>query len=143
MVFCPYMQSSHYDLNYRKSVREKKPLTGSGSVRFLVVIGLLILCILLIISVIGMYRKHAKVVRARDTYLAELRKLQEKEQQVTQSIERLSTDTGIEDEIRERYRVTKPGEKLILVIDNTPKPADTVEPKTFWGKIWAVLVFWK
>jgi cell division protein FtsB len=76
-------------------------------------------CIILLFSVYKMYKKYHKTTTTlRDSY-TELEKLQQNKISTEHAIERLSTDEGREYEIRDRFRVTKPDEKIIVVIDNS------------------------
>ena len=88
---------------------------------FFKIIGIILLCVLCIILMFSSYKLYRKYTKARhaltDTRL-ELSKFQDQEKKITESIDRLSHTEGLEYEIREKYRVVKPGEQLIVVIDN-------------------------
>lgn len=88
--------------------------------RFWIVI-LLILCGLFGMSVINIARKHHHARTIRDDYQKELDQIQEHERVLKENIASLSTDRGKEAEIRDRYRVVKEGEQMILIVDNDEK----------------------
>ena len=73
----------------------------------------------------------ANAVRAQN----ELQRLKDREQVLTREIARLSTDQGIEEEIRSKYSVSKKGEQLLVIIDKekattTPEEA----PQGWWQR---------
>jgi len=103
--------------------------------RFWIVI-LLLACGLLCVSVVNMAKKHHHARTIRDDYQKELAQIQDHEQILKQNIAALSTDRGKETEIRDRYRVVKEGEQMILIVDNAEKqPAPAPEKKGFFGGI--------
>ncbi|MES2437206.1 MAG: septum formation initiator family protein [Patescibacteria group bacterium] len=83
----------------------------------------------------GVYQKEqesaANVVRAR----AEMLKLKDREDLLKSELSRLNTEDGIEEEIRSKYGVTKPGEQMIIIVDQTT-PTTTImqEPEGWWDK---------
>jgi cell division protein FtsB len=78
-----------------------------------------IVCVILVFSVYKMYKKYHKTTKALADARSELTKLQHNKESVETAIQRLSTSEGREYEIRDRWRVTKSGEKMIVVIDNS------------------------
>jgi cell division protein FtsB len=83
---------------------------------------LFIMCIVLIFSSYKLYRKYHRTRLALVDAETELAKLQDSEQSINKSIDRLSSTEGIEYEVRDKYRVTKQNEKMIVVIDNQVEP---------------------
>jgi cell division protein FtsB len=83
----------------------------------------------------NLYQKNiesaANVVNAN----RELARLEDRQQTLQTEIERLSTDEGVEQEIRTKYSVSKPGEQLIVIVDeeasSTPEIA---QPESWWDK---------
>lgn len=86
---------------------------------------LFIVCVILIFSAYKLYRKYNHTRLALIDGKAELAKLHESERLINTSIERLSSVEGVEYEIRDKYRVTKQNEKMIIVIDNYIPPTIT------------------
>jgi cell division protein FtsB len=95
----------------------------------MVAVFLILCCIWGIIAVIKAYAKQREAVSFRDQYRREAADLRQKEDDLGQKIQDLSTDRGIETEVRNRYRVSRPGEQLVVVVDNghdevaSPKPS--------------------
>lgn len=88
--------------------------------RFWIVV-LVLLCILLVTSVIKISKKYIHAKSIRDEYQAELTQATEHQADLQKNIDALSTDRGKEQEIRDRYRVVKQGEQMILIVDNDKK----------------------
>ncbi len=78
---------------------------------------LLFFCVIFILSTINIYRKYLHAKRIKNEYHKELVQSQEKVGQLEKTIDNLSTDRGKETEIRDRYRVVKEGEQIILIVE--------------------------
>lgn len=90
-----------------------------------------------IVVVIKIGIKYREAVQLRNEYRAELQQLQTKEGELNEKIKNLSTDRGLEAEVRNRYRVVRPGEQLVIVIDDQGASSTTTAQDTgsFWQKI--------
>lgn len=86
-------------------------------------------------SVWGMAVKERETRLKRDELLAEKAKLEERSVRLGEEIERLTTERGIEAELRSKFEVGKPGEKLILIVDpEIPLEQEShLEREGFWG----------
>jgi cell division protein FtsB len=106
--------------------------------RFWIVV-LLIICTILIISVVKISKKYIHAKSVRNDYQTELNQVRAHEVELKKNIDALSTDRGKEAEIRDRYRVVKHGEQMILIVDNDKKesndPIPVNETKGFWEKL--------
>jgi cell division protein FtsB len=60
----------------------------------------------------------------------------ERENELNSSIERLNTKDGIEEEIRSKFSVAKPGEEIVVIVD-APNSDDGADKKdsSLWGRI--------
>jgi cell division protein FtsB len=65
----------------------------------------------------GMYDTYTESVAKRIESEREWGILTEREKELRNSIERLSHERGIEEEIREKYMVAKEGERVLVVTD--------------------------
>lgn len=86
------------------------------------------------VVVVKTYPKYREARTLRNQYQTELESLQMKQAELNGKIGELSTDHGIEAEVRNRYRVVKPGESLVIVVDEE-KSAKTVQvdkPNISW-----------
>ncbi len=93
--------------------------------RFWIVV-LVIFSILLSLSVIRIYRKYAHAKSIRDEYAGELIQIQKNRNTLQANIEALSTPRGKEAEIRDRYRVVKEGEQMILIVNNNKNETEVI-----------------
>lgn len=98
---------------------------------------LALIVVWLLFTAWDMYKKE------RDTGLKSaeqgniLNELKERETALQEEIDRLSTEKGIEAEIRSKFEVGKEGENVIIIVDN-PEEKDqknTGLKRNFWQKI--------
>ncbi len=66
---------------------------------------------------------------------SQLSKMIDRKELLASEIARLETKEGIEEEIRSKYNVSKPGENVLIIVDKdkpttTPKQEDT----SWWGR---------
>jgi cell division protein FtsB len=117
----------------------KRPWTKSP----LVAIFLLLLLIWGCIVVVRIYFKYHEAVVFRNQSQSDLAELKIKESELNTKIANLSTDRGIEAEVRDRYRVVKPGEQLVIVVgatsSTTTETVTSSEP--WWQKLLAFVGF--
>jgi cell division protein FtsB len=99
---------------------------------------LVIFFVITAFSIYKMYRKYDHAKTIRDDFQIELLQTKQHQAELQKNIDSLSTDRGKESEIRDRYRVVKDGEQMILIVDNQESPKLTPPPSkplTFWQKI--------
>jgi cell division protein FtsB len=89
---------------------------------------LIVICTLLVISVVKISKKYMHAKSIRDDYQTELNQVESHEAELKKNINALSTDRGKETEIRDRYRVVKEGEQMILIVNNDKKE-DQIPPE--------------
>ncbi len=89
----------------------------------------------------GMYGSYREASVRRDKAQAELRVLQARAADLERDIARLSSDRGIEAEIRERYMVAKEGEKVMIITDEEGGDDRTAPPeeRSFWQRLLAAV----
>lgn len=71
--------------------------------------------------------------------LRELAHLQEREMKLQGEIVRLGTERGQEEEVRSRYEVARPGEKVIIVVDAPTEAQEAAAQSSSW---WARVLEW-
>lgn len=74
----------------------------------------------------GMYQKSKEAEDKRAKAEERLAELKEKERTLSKDIVDLSTDRGIEEEIRDRFMVAKEGENVMIIADPEEKKVHTV-----------------
>jgi cell division protein FtsB len=80
-----------------------------------VILVLLAILILLLEASWGMYEKSVDASDRRDKTLSTEAQYKKRDAELSNDINRLSTERGIEEEIRTRYMVAKDGENVIIV----------------------------
>ncbi len=108
--------------------------------RFWIVV-LLIMCIVFTISVVKIYLKYTHAKSIKNDYRDELVQIKQHELDLQKNINALSTERGKEEEIRDRYRVVKQGEQMILIVDDQKEKSearvDDEQKTNFFRAIWA------
>ena len=99
-----------------------------------IAIVLITLVVLAIISVIHAFAKERVAEKLRNDELAQLNDLNAKQADLSQKIQDFSTPRGIEGQIRDQYRVVKPGEQLVILVNNGSQTPPPPKP-TFWQKL--------
>ena len=65
--------------------------------------------------------------------------IKERKDMLESEIDRLKTDTGIEEEIRGKFNVAKPGETVVTIVDSTSTSAGSGSVKRgFWSGFWGI-----
>lgn len=126
-------------LGVRRKYRIRRFL-GSG-VSFVVV---LLLLIVFVQAAVGMYAKAREAKEKRDLSISELKRLQARETDLQTEISRLSSERGVEEELRGRYFVAKEGERVAVVNITSSESESTSgnpEKKGFWKKFLSAVGF--
>lgn len=87
------------------------------------------------VSVVGAGIKQHEAITLRNTSRKELAELEIKQQELNKKIEDFSTEQGIEAEVRQRYRVVKPGEQLVIIVNNEGDNENQVTKPSFWQRL--------
>lgn len=79
----------------------------------------LFLCVavLLTISTFKMYKKANDAVQRNEIIENELLNLEKRRKELEANVNRLRTRSGIEEELRKRFQVKKPGEEYIILLE--------------------------
>ena len=98
---------------------------------------LVVLVALFLNAVYGVYKKQDITKDNLSKTASSLDGLLAREKMLSSEIERLKTESGTEEEIREKYGLVKPGEEVIVVVDKNGDPGSnpTVTEISFWEMI--------
>ena len=96
---------------------------------------LVVLVIWGIVSVVRAGLKQHEAITLRNESEQDLVELEQKQRKQKKKIEGLSTEQGLEAEVRQRYRVVKPGEQLVIVVDNEDTSGNQATKPSFWQKL--------
>lgn len=78
---------------------------------------LMIIAVFLGNAVWNVYQKYREAAEKTTIAETQLKKLEERELQLSASLASLKTSHGVEKELREKFGVVKDGEEMILIID--------------------------
>lgn len=113
--------------------QQKKKIRGVlYSVTMLLVIAVVI-C-LLANGAYDMYGKFQDTQKNKNTALAKLEDLKNQEANLEQTVNKLNTDEGVESAIRDKFRVTKDGEGVVVIV--SPDDTGTVTPDATGSGFW-------
>ena len=100
-----------------------------------------LLLIVLFFLLKGVWNVYGKQQITRENYeetRVKLEALRARETKLSKDIEKLKTDEGVEQEIRDRYGLVKPGEEIIVIVDKSRENREDrlIYPEeSFWQKI--------
>ncbi len=89
-------------------------------------------------SAAKVYLRSREAVKVNEMAQKEIDDLKAKKEELEASVNRMQTKTGAEEEIRNKFMVQKPGEKIVVIVNEGVKndnlPANV--PLGFFQKIW-------
>jgi len=105
--------------------------------------------VLLILSIVvlflgnatwNVYQKYSDARGNEEVASIELKKLQERENDLSADIERLNTERGIEEELRKRFGVAKKGEEVMIIVEPVTEEEGGIgsgeeQKKGFWRSL--------
>jgi len=68
-------------------------------------------------SVLSAYKKYSISREASVETEERLDELEERKHDLSTKLEDLNTDRGVEEELRNRFQVAKPGEKVLIIVE--------------------------
>lgn len=100
---------------------------------------LMLLALLALIALMGkatwgVYLKEKQSRMSLDRAAATLSSLEAREQRLTEKIERLKTLEGVEAEIREQFQVAKPGERMVVIVEDKKAPQEEAPKQSLVSK---------
>ena len=99
---------------------------------------LAIVLIIILYGVTGIIPKYRDAIAEKNAVLKKESVLQERQERLSQELDKLKTPEGFEEDIREKLNVIKDGEQVIVVVDKPTKLSDQEVPvpkETFWSKL--------
>ena len=117
-------------LEFQAKKRFRKVLFSKG-----VIIAIVILGAFMARATWNVYKKERASSANAFEAEKELNKLHDRQLLLNFEISRLSTDQGIEEEIRSKYSVIKPGENMLVIVDKDATSTTVIQPReTWWNK---------
>ena len=99
----------------------------------------ILFCVLVFFAynIVGLIEKERETARKKELKLAEIETLRNREESINNDIQKLKTEEGIEESIREKYQVVKEGEKMVVIVDKDKNVIDQQteiqDEHNFWG----------
>jgi len=123
-----------------KHFEDKKQIKSKFYSR-LTIAGLVLLILLLGNGVWNIYGRERQSALMRREAEGRLRALETQRESLRRETDKLANDSGVEEEIRTKFNVVKPGERVVVIVN--PEPATTTATTTpgffssLWAKIWS------
>lgn len=98
------------------------------------IVALFFVFIFLVKSVYKVYGKHTLARQNSANAEKALLQLTERKEILEKNINKFETDIGLEEEIRDKFRMTKNGEKLIIMVEENASNTDssTIKKRGVW-----------
>ena len=97
---------------------------------------LLVVFLFFIFSIIGVYGKNRKATGKNNEVESELNELRKKKDYFESEIDRLNTNAGAEEELRDKFQIAKPGERVLIIVDDDKdgkgESSQEKSPNWFW-----------
>jgi cell division protein FtsB len=86
---------------------------------------------------VGLIKKERETSRNKAAELAKINEFRKRQALLSTEIEKLNTPQGIEESVRDKFQVVKPGEREVLIIQDqeSAQSSDTLADHSFWGYI--------
>jgi len=138
---CPWYNTEEYSFmeDFRTKKKIRKRLYSRG-----VFILLIVVTVLLLKGTWGAWDKQAESKENLKKVEGSLLEARAREEKLGTSIEGLQTPQGLEKEIRGRFSVAKPGEEVILIVEeNASEDEGTLANRPWWKKVkdWFSTIF--
>lgn len=114
-----------------KKRRKLKKLLYSKLTLFLLVA----LCALMARATWSVYKKSTESAAIALQSQAQYESLAQKRKALSENIDRLKTPEGVEAEVRNKYNVVKPEEKLVVIVDSTSSTSPAASSTSVWARI--------
>jgi len=99
---------------------------------------LFIIFIFLVFSTAGVYKKSREAIRKNNEVVNELNELNTRKLYFEEEIRRLNTNTGIEEEFRDKFQITKPGERVLIIVDDPKDKSEVDDVKDDSNWFWQI-----
>ena len=116
------------DFQYKRQIR--RILYSKVSLAFL-----FLLLFLLARSTWRLYERESETERTVEALRTEASSLSAQEGTLASRVAALKTDQGVEAALREKFRVARPGEGVIVIVDQGAGAGDTGASSSWWDRI--------
>src|SRR5665811_1950081 len=104
----------------------QKKRNGKSNIWHSPLVLFILLCIVLLFmyNMIGLVEKVRDSTKKREVVQAQINDMNKSKISLESNISKLQNDAGIEQTIRDKYQLVKPGEKMVVIVD----PNQAVNP---------------
>ncbi len=102
----------------------------------LTVIGLSILALVIANGVWKIYQREKQSESMRFEAEARLTSLKNQKDSLTKEMNKLSSEGGVEEEIRQKFNVVKPGEHVVVIVNTDQATTTATTTSGFWASLW-------
>ncbi len=103
-----------------------------------ILIFLFLILVLFSYNMIGLIQKERETSKNKISELKKIDELKKRKETLSKDIDKLNTEEGIEESVRDKFQVVKPGEKMVVIVDENANqsilPEENVD-HSFWGYI--------
>jgi len=97
-----------------------------------------IFCVIVLFAynMFGLIQKNREVSKKKALQMETVDALRKREGELTNNINKLSTEEGIEESIRDKYQVAKVGESVVIIVDEQSQSinlAPVTKEEGFWA----------
>lgn len=96
-------------------------------------VALVVLVFLAARGAYGMYDRMTEALSLKDAAEGELARIEAREEELTASIESLSSLRGLEAQVRQRFGLVRPGEGEIVLVAEEPTSSAPAQKSGFFG----------
>jgi cell division protein FtsB len=116
---------------FQEKKKFRKLLYSKGVLLFLIII-----LFFAVRSSLGVYEKSKESGLNLEISTKQLADLSARQQALAVKIKDLKTEEGVEKDIREQFRVAKPGEKMIVIVDSdsSSSTVSDIKAQSLWSK---------
>lgn len=96
-----------------------------------------LVCLLLFLSwaVWGVYGKYQEAKARKALLSGDYAQMVAREEALREKLDHLKTERGMEEEIRAKFQVAKPGEEVIVLLGEDQEPTTTPRARSVWESI--------
>ncbi len=101
---------------------------------------IILLCVIALFTynMVGLIKKERETSKNKTAVLNKIDELRKREVVLSKDINKLNTDHGVEESVRDKFQVVKPGEKMVVIVDENIKETTSSDENidhSFWGYI--------
>ena len=102
---------------------------------------LVVILAVILDGVFNVYKKNRMAKKDVDQIKMVESELLDRKEKLESDIARLQTDAGIDEEIRNKFRLVKAGEEMVIVINETTTKSTSTEQNSWWNKMKKIIDF--